>query len=183
MIDELKRRNYSDKTIKTYVAGVAAFAKYHRRSPALLGAEDVRRYQLYLRDEKRLSFSSYNTVTCALRFFYRHVLGAVDADVVGMVPFARKERKLPAILSQDEVRALLAAVETYRDRVIVTVAYACGLRVSEVAALKVSDIDGQRMLVHVHSQRAQGPLGAARGLAARVAARVLEAGASKRVVV
>jgi integrase len=93
----------------------------------------------------------YNTVTCALRFFYRHVLGAVDADVVGMVPFARKERKLPAILSQDEVRALLAAVETYRDRVIVTVAYACGLRVSEVAALKVSDIDGQRMLVHVHS--------------------------------
>src|SRR3989304_4928662 len=151
MIEELSRRNYAERTIKTYVAGVAAFARFHRRSPELLGADDVRRFQLHMRDDKKLSFPSYNTVTCALRFFYKNVMGRDDAEVVGMVPFARKERKLPTILSQDEVRAVLDAVLKHRDRVLITVAYACGLRVSEVATLKVADIDGKRMLVHVHS--------------------------------
>lgn len=151
MIDELRRRNYAERTIKSYVAGVAAFARFHKRSPELLGADDVRRFQLHLRDDKHLSFSTYNTVTCALRFFYRHVMGAGDALVVGMVPFARKERKLPSILSQDEVKAVLDSVEKHRDRVLITIAYACGLRVTEVATLKVADIDGKRMLVHVHS--------------------------------
>lgn len=150
MIEELRRRNYAERTIRTYVLGVAAFARFHNRSPETLGAEEIRQYQLHLRNEKKLSFSSYNTVTCALRFFYRHVVGISD-DVVGVVPFARKERKLPAILSQEEVREILAAVERQRDRVLITVAYACGLRVSEVATLKVGDIDGKRMLVHVHS--------------------------------
>lgn len=150
MIEELRRRNYAERTIRTYVLGVAAFARFHRRSPDALGAEEIRQFQLHLKNEKKLSFSSYNTVTCALRFFYRHVIGITD-DIVGMVPFARKERKLPAILSQDEVRAILDAVERQRDRVLITVAYACGLRVSEVATLKVGDIDGKRMLVHVHS--------------------------------
>jgi integrase/recombinase XerD len=149
MIEELRRRNFGERTIKSYVAGVAGFAKFHRRSPELLGSDDVRKYQLYLRDEKKLSFSTYNIVTCALRFFYRHV--SPKDDVVGMVPFARVERKLPVILSQDEVRALLDAVDNIRDRVIVTVAYSCGLRLREVATLRVSDIDGKRMLVHVHS--------------------------------
>lgn len=151
MIDELRRRNYSDKTIRAYVAGVAAFARFHKRSPELLGADDVRRFQLFMRDDKKLSFSSYNTVTCALRFFYRNVMGKDDADVVGMVPFARKERKLPTIRSQDEVRAVLDAVEKNRDRVLITIAYACGLRVTEVSTLKVADVDGKRMLLHVHS--------------------------------
>ena len=151
MIEELSRRNYADRTIKSYVAGVAAFARFHRRSPELLGADEVRHFQLYMRDEKKLSFSSYNTVTCALRFFYRHVMGSANAEVVGMVPFARKERKLPSILSQDEVRAVLDAVDKHRDRVLITIAYACGLRVTEVSTLKVADIDGKRMLVHVHS--------------------------------
>ena len=149
MIEELRRRNYGDRTIKSYIAGVAAFAKFHRRSPDQLGPDDVRKYQLHLRDEKKLSFSSYNIVTCSLRFFYRYV--SPKDDVVGMVPFARVERKLPVILSQDEVRALLDAVDNIRDRVIVTVAYSCGLRLREVATLRVVDIDGQRKLVHVKS--------------------------------
>ena len=149
MIEELRRRNYGERTIRSYVTGVAAFAKFHSRSPDVLGADDIRKYQLHLRDEKRLSFSSYNIVTCALRFFYRYV--SPKDDVVGMVPFARQVRKLPDILSQDEVRTILDAVDTIRDRVLITVAYSCGLRVMEVATLRVNDIDGKRMLVHVHS--------------------------------
>ena len=149
MIEELSRRNYAERTIKSYIAGVAAFARFHGRSPELLGADEIRKFQLYLRDDKKLSFSSYNTVTCSLRFFYRHVVQ--KEDVVGIVPFARKERKLPTILSQDEVSAILESIERLQDRVLVTVAYACGLRVSEMATLKVTDIDGKRMLVHVHS--------------------------------
>ena len=151
MIDELRRRSYSEKTIRNDVSGVAAFARYHGRSPDKLGGDEVRRCQLSGRDERKLSFSFYVSVTCALPFFYRFVVGLDDAEVVGLVPFARKERRLPTILSHDEVRALLDCVERPRDRVLVTVAYACGLRVSEVATQRVDATDGKRMLVHVHS--------------------------------
>ena len=104
MIEELSRRNYGDRTIKTYVGAVAAFALYFRRSPTDLGADEVRRYQLHLRDERKLSFSTYNTTSSALRFLYRFVV--VKHDIVGMVPFARRERRLPSILSQQEVKSM-----------------------------------------------------------------------------
>ena len=89
-IDELRRRNYADRTMKPYLAGVAASARFHKRSPELLGADDVRRFPPHMRDDKGLSLWWYNTVTCALRFFSRQVMGAADAEVVGTVPFAHK---------------------------------------------------------------------------------------------
>lgn len=149
MIDELVRRNYGERTIKTYVAAVAAIAKSLKKSPDRLTADEVRAWQLSLR-ERGLSFSTYNTHSCALRFFFRYV-DPRGADLTTLVPFARRERKLPTILAQDEVRALLAAITDGRDRVMVTVAYACGLRVSELASLRVADVDGARKLLHIHA--------------------------------
>lgn len=149
MIDELVRRNYGERTIKTYVGAVAAIARKFKKSPDKLTADEVRAWQLSMREQGR-SFSTYNTHSCALRFFFRYVDPRGD-DLTILVPFARRERKLPTILSQDEVRALLASIADGRDRVMVTVAYACGLRVSELASLRVVDVDGARKLLHIHA--------------------------------
>jgi integrase/recombinase XerD len=149
MIDELVRRNYGERTIKTYVGAVAAIARRFKKSPDKLTADEVRAWQLSMR-EQGLSFSTYNTHSCALRFFFRYV-DPRGADLTTLVPFARRERKLPTILAQDEVRALLAAITDGRDRVMVTVAYSCGLRVSELTSLRVVDVDGARKLLHIHA--------------------------------
>ena len=149
MIEEMVRRNYGERTIKTYVGAIAAIAKHEKKTPTRLTADEVRAWQLSMR-ERGLSFSTYNTHSCALRFFFRYV-DPRGADLTTLVPFARRERKLPTILAQDEVRALLAAITDGRDRVMVTVAYACGLRVSELASLRVVDVDGARKLLHIHA--------------------------------
>ena len=148
MIEELKRRNFSPRTIQTYVGAVARFARHFKESPERLGANEIRAWQLHLHDSG-LSFSTYNCASCALRFLYGVVLGL--PDMTTLVPFARREKKLPTLLSQNEVRAMLSSIAHGRDRVVVTVAYACGLRVSELAALRVKDVDGARKLLHVHA--------------------------------
>jgi site-specific recombinase XerD len=149
MLDELTRRNYGPRTIRAYIAAIAKIARHFKKPPDQLTADEVCEWQLTLR-ERGLSFSTYNTHSCALRFFFRYV-DVRGVDLTTMVPFARKERKLPSILSQDEVGALLRAVPNGRDRVMVTLAYACGLRVSELASLRVADVDGARKLLHIHA--------------------------------
>lgn len=135
MTEELRRRNYGDRTIETYVRAVAAFAKFFNRSPTLLGPDQVRQYQLHLRDERKLSFSTYNTTSCALRFLYLVVLQ--KADMVAMIPYARREQSLPSILSQDEVERMRDVVALRpRDRLIIDLLYGCGLRVQELSTLR-----------------------------------------------
>jgi integrase/recombinase XerD len=147
MIDELRRRNYSDVTVRTYVRAVASFSAHCGRSPARLGADDVRRWQMHLVDEKKVSWSTYNVYSAGLRFFYAKVLK--QEDIVKEIACARKPKRLPTVLSQAELVQLFEATTNLRDRVLLTTAYACGLRVNEVACLQVDDIDSKRMLVHV----------------------------------
>jgi site-specific recombinase XerD len=148
MIEELSRRNYGVRTTKAYLGAVARFSRHFGRNPTRLGADEIRAFQLHLR-ERGLSFSTYNVTTCALRFLYCIVLGRGDMTTV--IPFARKERRLPTILAQDEVRRLLSSIDDCRDRAIVTLAYAAGLRVAELASLRVADVDGARKLLHIHA--------------------------------
>lgn len=148
MTDELIRRNFAPRTISSYVGAIARFARHFGRCPSQLGEKEIQAWQLHLRKEG-LSFSTYNTASCALRFLYCRVLGL--PNMTAQIPFARREKKLPTLLSQDQVRALLAAVVGRRDRVVVTLAYATGLRVAELASLKVDDIDEARKLLHVHA--------------------------------
>jgi integrase len=108
--------------------------------------EDVRAYQVHL-TSKGVSWGSLNQAVCALRFFYGVTLG--QATVPERIPYARQPRKLPTVLSADEVVRFLEAVSSLKARVALTTAYAGGLRVSEVAALKVSDIDSRRMLIRI----------------------------------
>lgn len=140
----MKIFNLSPGTPKIYSATVARFATYFGKSPDQLGREHVRGY---LVEERRASWSTVNQVRCALGFFYRVTLGRADAlaDVV----CAKTGRKLPLILSREEVSRLLGAAKRLRTKAILTQAYAAGLRVSEIVHLKVADIDSQRMLIHV----------------------------------
>ena len=105
MLDELRRRNYSEKTVTLYVAAVARFAAHFKRCPSTLGADEIRAWQMHLRDDRKLAWATYNVYVCALRFFYVVVLGRPTTVVD--IPYARRPKKLPVVLAQSEVVALL----------------------------------------------------------------------------
>ena len=146
MIEDMTIRNLSPATQQSYLHAVSKFSRYFGRSPDRLGLEDVRAYQVHL-TSKGVSWGSLNQAVCALRFFYGVTLG--QATIPERIPYARQPRKLPTVLSADEVVRFLEAVSSLKARVALTTAYAGGLRVSEVAALKVSDIDSRRMLIRI----------------------------------
>jgi len=150
LIDDLRIRNYAPRTITTYVAAVAHFARHFRRSPDQLDPEHVRQYQLHLLAQ-RVSWSRFNQAVCALRFLYRVTLGR--PELLPLLPYGKKPRTLPAVLSPDEVARLFQAVADPWDRLLLQAAYACGLRVSEVVRLQVADIDSQRMLLHIRGAK------------------------------
>lgn len=145
-IDDLRLRNYARRTIDTYVSRVACFAKHFGRSPELLAANDVRDFQLHLL-QRRVSWSSFNQAVCALRFLYGTTLGRPEQ--LPLIPYGKRPKTLPSVLSPAEVLRLLDAAEPGRDRVLVQVAYSCGLRLSELIHLQVADIDSARMVIHV----------------------------------
>jgi site-specific recombinase XerD len=146
LIDDLRLRNYAPRTIETYVRRVACFAKHFGRSPDLLGPNEVRDFQLHLL-RQRVSWSSFNQAVCALRFLYGTTLGRPEQ--LPLIPFGKRSKKLPSVLSQAEVLRLLDAATAGRDRMFLQVGYACGLRLSELLHLQVRDIDSSRMVIHV----------------------------------
>jgi site-specific recombinase XerD len=114
MLEELQRRNYATGTIRLYLQHVAAFAQHFHRSPDQLGAEHIRQYQLFLIREKKLAWSSYNQIVCALRFFYAKTLKR--AFLLEEIPFPRHEQRLPLILSREEVARILTAPTHLKSR-------------------------------------------------------------------
>lgn len=147
MIEELQLRNYSPKTVSAYVAAVAQFARHFRRSPDQLTGEEIRSWQLHLRDVRQVSWSGFNIAMCALRFFYREVLRR--EDLIPRLTFMRRERPLPVVPSADEVCRFLDAVPVRSYRMLLTVSYGCGLRLSESVRLEPRDVDSARMVIHV----------------------------------
>lgn len=146
MIEDLRIRNYSPKTITAYTQAVARFAAYFGRSPDRLGAEQVREYQLHLLS-RQASWSAFNICVSGLKFFYGITLGRTD--VVEKLPYGKKPRSLPTVLSRAEVLKFVTTPVRLRDRVLLSTAYACGLRVSELVRLRVEDIDSGRMQVAI----------------------------------
>jgi site-specific recombinase XerD len=146
MIDDMTVRNLSPSTQRSYIYAVARFSRYFDRSPDLLGSGEVRAYQLHLVDQGR-SWTHINQVSCALRFFFRVTLGR--DEMVEHIVSGKEPRKLPFVLSPEEISRFLQAVPGLRNRVAMITAYSAGLRVSEVARLKVSDIDSQRMVLRI----------------------------------
>ena len=146
MIEDMTVRNLSPATQRSYLHAVSKFSRHFGRSPDRLGLEDVRAFQVHL-VASGLSWPALNQTVCALRFFYGVTLG--QAEVPERIPYAREPRKLPVVLSADEIVRFLEAVPGLRNRAALTTAYGAGLRVGEVARLTIGAIDSHRMLIRV----------------------------------
>jgi site-specific recombinase XerD len=147
MLEDLRIRNYAPATVECYVRSVAEFAKHFNKPPDQLGAEEIRAWQLFLINEKRVKLPSYIQAIRGLRFFYRNTLNRkVEIE---RIPFPRREKKLPLILSKEEVKALLTAPKNLAHRAILATLYGAGLRVSEATSLNVDDLDPSRGVIWV----------------------------------
>jgi site-specific recombinase XerD len=147
-LEELQRRNYSQETTRSYIHAVKQFAEYFGKSPQELGAEEIRRYQLYLLNEKKYSAGTVKVHMSALRFLYKKVLKRRDLSFDDLV-YPKKPKKLPVVLSPEEVARLIKAAANPMHRAILMVLYGTGIRRTEASLLKVSDIDSQRMVLHI----------------------------------
>jgi integrase/recombinase XerD len=147
MIEDMRLHDFAPKTEEAYVGAVAALAKYHGRSPELLGQEDVRRYFLHLIEERGLSQSTVRQHLCGAKFFYETTLGR-QWDLFDLVK-PKRGRKLPVVLSREEIARLFGVVRSLRHRAGMLLGYTCGLRVSEVTGLRVAHIDGDRRQIFV----------------------------------
>ena len=147
LTDDLTLRNRSPETIRAYVHVIAQYAKYFGRSPDELGSDDLAKYLLHLKNERRVAQGTYNLHMAALRYFYRTTLGR--PEVVAGLCFTKTERKLPVVLSREEVERFFAALASLKHRAILMTAFGSGLRVSEAVALRVPDVDSQRMVLNV----------------------------------
>jgi integrase/recombinase XerD len=150
MLEELQRRNYTPGTARCYILAVKQFAQYFGKSPDLLGAEELRRFQLYLLTEKKLAPSTAEIRMSALRFLYKKTLKRRDIDFDDM-PFPKKPRKLPVILSPNEVVLVINAAWNLMHRTILMVLYGTGMRRTEARLLKVEDIDRELMVIHIRN--------------------------------
>jgi site-specific recombinase XerD len=146
MIDDMKLRNMSPLTQKSYIRAVKNYSAHFGKAPDRLTAEDARAYQLHLIG-RGLGPEAVNQIACALRFFYRTTLGREGFET--RVPLARRGDRLPVILSAADVAKFLKAVSNLKHRTAFATIYAAGLRVSEAANLCVEDIDSSRMVIHV----------------------------------
>ena len=147
MIEDLAVRNYAAGTVEIYVRCVAQLAQHFSSSPDLLGPQQIREYLIFLVRRKKVSWSTFNQTVCALRFFYQTTL-ARDW-MVDYIPFPKQEKKLPVVLSSQEIAAFFQAIKNLKHRTLVMTLYATGLRISEALQLVATDIDSRRMLLRV----------------------------------
>jgi site-specific recombinase XerD len=148
MIEDMQIRNLTPNTQRVYVANVLRFACHFRKSPDLLGPTEIRTYLLHMTRERRLAASSIIVTVSALRFFYMVTLKrpwVVEDDI----PAGHQGRKLPVVLSKAEVARFLGAVDNLKHRMVLTVCYATGLRISEAIRLMPAAIDSKRMVIRV----------------------------------
>jgi len=139
MIDAMLLRGFAPRTQEAYCAAVVALAKHFRRSPDTLSAEQLQSYLLHLITKKKLAYASVNQAACAFRFMFGTVLRW--PEVRFDIPMAKVPKRLPQILSREEVTRLIHSGATLRGRTLLTTTYAAGLRVSEVCALQLADIE------------------------------------------
>lgn len=147
MLDELERRNYSQATRRAYLRGVEDFALHFHRPPDRLGLEHIREYQVHLFRVRKLKPATVTVRLAALRFLFVSVLKR--RWTVSETPYPKRPDTLPTVLSQDEVARLIDGALTPLHRIVLMILYATGLRRAELTRLKVTDIDSERMVIHV----------------------------------
>ena len=147
MLEELERRHYSANTVRAYVRTVEELARYFKRRPDRLGPQHIRQYQAHLFRDRKLAANTVAQRVAALRFFYIKTLG--EEWNLDRAPYPKRPRRLPNILSQQQVARLIEAADSAFHRIIVMTLYATGVRRLELTQLQIHDIDSARMVVHV----------------------------------
>lgn len=154
MLEDMQVRNLSPQTQRTYVETISRFARHFGRSPARLGPEEIRAYQVYLTNERQLAPASLVIAVAALRFLYTVTLQK-PWSVEAVIPAPKQPQTLPVVLSPAEVLQFLDSVKQPNHRTILTTCYAAGLRISEAVHLTLPAIDSQRMVLRV--EHGKGP--------------------------
>jgi site-specific recombinase XerD len=154
MTEDMQVRNLSPHTQASYVQQVSLFARYFNKSPEVLGPEEIRAYQVYLTNEKKLAPSSILIAVSALRFLYKVTLHK-KWTFEDMIPAPKKPQTLPVVLSPEEVLQFLDCIPGLKHRTILTTCYAAGLRISEAVRLRPADIDSSRMVIRVEQGKGQ----------------------------
>ncbi len=149
MIEDMRLRGLSDHTQRAYVRAVRELAIYYNKSPDQTSEEELRRYFLYLKDERKLSRSSCTVALCGIKFLFENTLQRSWPVFDRIRP--KKEKKQPVVLSRMEVRDILIRLRLSHHQVCLSTIYACGLRISEGAGLQVSHIDSARQQLHIRS--------------------------------
>ena len=147
MLEELERRNYSEGTARRYLRFVEQFAQHFGKSPDKLGPDHLRIYQAYLLKVRKLEPGTVENHVAALRFLFIRTLHRYEFRQ--FLPYPKIRRKLPKILSREEVACLIDASSSLFERTLLMVLYGTGMRRAEIARLKIADIDSQRMIIHV----------------------------------
>ena len=149
MLDAMLQRGFAKRTQESYVEAIYRMAKYYRRDPSTYSAEEVQAYLLHMVKDDHLSYSTMNQAACAARFLFESVLG--KGRSMFQIPMAKVPAKQPELLAREEIARLFASCESLLHRVLLQTVYATGLRVSEVCALRVKNIDSapDRMCVRV----------------------------------
>ena len=150
LIHDLQLRGYADRTVEAYVRAVAQLAQFHHASPDQLTEEQIRHYLLHLSTTQKVARGTHTIALCGIKFFYQQTL--TRSWTVLDVARPKGEKKLPVVLSRDEVWRILGAVRIPVYRVCLTTIYAGGLRLMEGARLQVPDVDGARKLLHIHGK-------------------------------
>ena len=147
MTKEMKIKGYSINTIKNYLCHVRNLIGYFERDIEDISREDITDYLLYLLEERGCSTSYISQAISSCQFLFKYVF--MRASVVFIIPRPKREKKLPEILSKEEVLKIIGSIRNVKHQAMITLAYSAGLRVSEVAAMAIKDIDSKRMLIHV----------------------------------
>lgn len=150
MIEDMQLCSFSQRTQDSYVRSVLGLACFYHRSPDLITEEEIRSYFVHLTCERKLARPTITIALCGIKFFYEKTLRR-DWSLTG-VPVPKREQRLPVVLSRKEVKAILSRIEEPRHRACLFLIYACGLRLSEACQTKITDIDRDRGLLHVHGK-------------------------------
>ncbi len=152
-VEDMRLRGFSSRTQDSYVRSVTGLASYYNLSPDLLNEEQIRNYFVYLTCERKLARPTITIALCGIKYFYEKTLKR-DWSLTG-VPVPKRQNRLPVVLSRNEVHTILSEIRMLRHSACLGLIYSCGLRLGEACAVKVTDIDRARRLLHVHGKGAK----------------------------
>jgi integrase/recombinase XerD len=147
MKQHLELKNYSPHTVTNYLTHMKNFIKFHMKDPSLINMQDITAYQVFLVYSKKVAYTTFNLAVCSIKYFYKHIL-KTDWNI-DQIPFQKKVKSLPNVLSKQEVTRIINAAVNLKNKAIIQTIYSAGLRLSDLVNLQVSDIDSNRMVIKI----------------------------------